>query len=270
MKEMSRISDRFAKLQADNARALIPYVMAGFPDEEATISAVRGLIKGGADIIELGFPFSDPLADGPVIQNAGTVSLENGTSVAGFFRMVRRIRKETDIPLVLMTYANILYHRGYERFVSDAVKARMDGLIIPDMSVEESREYLDAARGRADTIFLASPNTDKARMQRIARESSGFLYLVAVYGTTGVGRTIKEYTLKAIRNAKEYTNGEIPVGVGFGVSSPQDVKAYVKAGADAVIVGSAYLKIIQKTPKDKIESAVAAFTRELKEQTKPG
>ncbi len=268
--KMSRIRDRLARLQADNTRALIPYVMAGFPDEDATVSAVRGLVKGGADIIELGFPFSDPLADGPVIQNAGTVSLENGTSIAGFFRMVRRIRKETDIPLVLMTYANILYHRGYARFVSEAAGAGIDGLIIPDMSVEESEEYLDAARGRVDTIFLISPNTAKARVQRIARESSGFLYLVAVYGTTGVGRGIKEYTLRAIKNAKEYTGGGIPVGVGFGVSSPQDVRAYVAAGADAVIVGSAYLKLIQKTPKDEIESAVASFTRELKEQTRPG
>ena len=267
---MSRIKDRLARLQADGARALIPYVMAGFPDEEATVAAVRGLVNGGADIIEIGFPFSDPLADGPVIQNAGTISLENGTNVAGFLRMVRRIRKETDIPLVLMTYANILYRRGYGRFVSEAADAGIDGLIIPDMSVEEAGEYLDAARGKVDTIFLVSPNTDRARVQRIAKESSGFLYLVAVYGTTGVGRTIKEYTIKAIRNAKECTGGGIPVGVGFGVSSPQDVRAYVKAGADAVIVGSAYLKLIQKTPRGEIESAVAAFTRELKEQTRLG
>ena len=214
---MSRISERFAQLQAKGHKALISYIMAGFPDEGSTMSAVRGLVRGGADIIELGFPFSDPLADGPVIQNAGTASLENGTSVAGFFRMVRRIRKETDIPLVLMTYANILYRRGYARFVSEAAKAGIDGLIIPDMSVEESEEYLKAARGRSmDTIFLISPNTDRERVQRIAKESSGFLYLVAVYGTTGVGRTIKRYTLKAIRDARSYTEAAFLSGSGSG------------------------------------------------------
>ena len=268
--KMSRIEDRFARLSEDGARALIPYVMAGFPDEEATVSAVRGLVSGGADIIEIGFPFSDPLADGPVIQNAGTVSLENGTNVAGFLRMIKRIRKETDIPLVLMTYANILYRKGYARFASDAARAGIDGIIVPDMSIEESGEYINATRGKVDTIFLASPNTDKSRLLQIARMSSGFLYLVAVYGTTGVGRTIEEYTLRAIKNSKKYTKGRIPVGVGFGVSGPQDVRAYVNAGADAVIVGSAYLKIIGKTPKEEIESAVKTFTRKLKDQTMPG
>jgi len=264
---MSRIKEKFAELEAKNQKALIPYIMAGFPNEKATITTVRGLVKGGADIIELGFPFSDPLADGPVIQNASTISLEKGTKINKFFNIVKKIRKETDIPLVLMTYTNILYHRGYSKFIIEAKKAGIDGFILPDMSVEESKEYKHAAKNNADTIFLISPNTSKTRMQKIAKTSTGFLYLVAVYGTTGVKSGIKNYTLKAIKDVKKQTKGKIPIGVGFGVSTPKDVKKYIKVGADAVIVGSAFLKLIEKTPQNQLESKIVSFTKSLKKQT---
>ena len=264
---MSKISEKFAELQTKNQKGLIAYIMAGFPDERATIATVRGLIKGGVDIIELGFPFSDPLADGPVIQNASTRSLENGTKISSFFNIVKKIRKETDIPLVLMTYTNILYNVGYAKFISEAKKSGIDGFILPDMSIEESKEYLQAAKNNADTIFLISPNTNKTRIKKIAKASTGFLYLVAVYGTTGVKTGIKNYTLQAIKDVKKQTKGEVPVGVGFGVSTPEDVKKYIKAGADAVIVGSAYLKLIEKTPQKLLESKIATFTKSLKKQT---
>jgi tryptophan synthase alpha chain len=264
---MSRIKEKFAELDAKNEKALISYIMVGFPNEKSTLTTVRGLVKGGADIIELGFPFSDPLADGPVIQNASTISLGKGTKIDGFFNIVKKIRKETDIPLVLMTYTNILYHKGYPKFISEAKKAGIDGFILPDMSVEESKEYLNAAKNKADTIFLISPNTSKARIQKILKASTGFLYLVAVFGTTGVKTGIKNYTLKAIKEVKKQTKGKIPVGIGFGVSTPEDVKTYVKAGADAVIVGSAYLKLIEKTPQNNLESKIASFTKSLKKQT---
>lgn len=239
--------------------------MAGYPNQKATLSAVRGLVRGGADIIELGFPFSDPLADGPVIQNAASVSLKKGTNVEKYLEVVKKIRRQTQIPLVLMTYTNVIYHRGYGKFITDAQNAGIDGFILPDMSIEESGNYLKAARNKIDTIFLISPNTSKTRIQRITKVTSGFLYLVAVYGTTGIKSTIPAYTIKAIKDVKKQT--EIPVGVGFGVSTPQDVRKYVKAGADAVIVGSAFLKLIQKTPQNKIESVIAAFTRKLKKET---
>ena len=264
---MSRIKEKFAEIEAKNQKALISYIMVGFPNEKATIATVKGLVKGGVDIIELGFPFSDPLADGPIIQNASTVSLEKGTKINKFFNIVKKIRKETDVPLVLMTYTNILYHKGYSKFISDATKAGIDGFILPDMSIEESKEYLHAAKNKADTIFLISPNTSKARIQKIAKASSGFLYLVAVYGTTGVKTKIKNYTLKAIKEVKKQTKGKIPIGVGFGVSTPEDIKKYIKVGADAVIVGSAYLKLIEKTPQNKLESKISAFTKILKKQT---
>ena len=125
---MTRIKEKFADLEAKKEKALISYIMAGFPNEKATISTVRGLVKGGVDIIELGFPFSDPLADGPVIQNASTISLEKGTKITKFFNLVKKIRKETDTPLILMTYTNILYHKGYSKFISEAKKAGIDGI----------------------------------------------------------------------------------------------------------------------------------------------
>ena len=264
---MTRIKEKFAELQSKNQKALISYIMTGFPNEKSTISTVRGLVKGGVDIIELGFPFSDPLADGPVIQNASTVSLEKGTNIVKFFSLVKKIRKETDIPLILMTYTNILYHKGYGKFISEAKKVGIDGFILPDMSIEESKEYLQAAKNKADTIFLISPNTSKARIQKISKASSGFLYLVAVFGTTGVKTGIKKYTLDAIKQVKKQTNGIIPIGIGFGVSTPDDVRKYIKAGADAVIVGSAYLKLIEKTPQNQLESKIASFTKSLKKQT---
>ncbi|MGB0856095.1 MAG: tryptophan synthase subunit alpha [Nitrosopumilus sp.] len=264
---MSKIKEKFLELEGKNQKALIAYIMTGFPNDKATISTVRGLVKGGIDIIELGFPFSDPLADGPVIQNASTVSLEKGTKISTFFNTVKKIRKETDVPLVLMTYTNILYHTGYSKFIKDAKKAGIDGFILPDMSIEESKEYLEAAKNNIDTIFLISPNTNKTRIQKIANASSGFLYLVAVFGTTGIKTGIKNYTIKAIKEVRKQTKGKIPIGVGFGVSTPQDVRKYISVGADAVIVGSAYLKIIEKTSQNKLESKIASFTKNLKKQT---
>ena len=264
---MSRIKEKFEELEKRNEKALISYIMLGFPNEKATMSTIRGLVKGGVDIIELGFPFSDPLADGPVIKNASTISLEKGTNISKFFNIVKKIRKETDIPLVLMTYTNILHHMGYQKFIKNAKKVGIDGFILPDMSIEESKDYLKAAKNNSDTIFLISPNTSKTRIEKIAKASTGFLYLVAVFGTTGVKTSIKNYTLKAIKNVKKQTKSKIPIGIGFGVSTPEDVKKYIKAGADAVIVGSAYLKLIERTKQQDLESKITSFTKSLKKQT---
>lgn len=266
---MSKIKEKFSELNAKKEKALIAYMMVGYPSEKDTLSVLRGLVKGGADIIELGFPFSDPLADGPIIQHASTISLQKGTKISNFFAIVKKIRKETNIPLVLMTYTNILYHKGYKKFIQDAKKAGIDGFILPDMSIEESKEYLNAAKKEnADTIFLVSPNTSKKRMQEIVKKTTGFLYLVAVYGTTGVKTEIKNYTIKAVKDTKKRINGKIPICVGFGVSTPSDVKKYVSMGADGIIVGSAFIRLIEDTPSNQIESKIATFTKSLKQQTK--
>ena len=263
---MSRIDRRLEEVRASGRRALVAYVMAGYPAMEDTPAVVRGLVRGGADIVEIGHPFSDPMADGPVIQRAATASLEGGTTVATTLEAVRRIRAESDVPMVLMTYTNILYRYGYDRFMADAADAGIDGYILPDMSIEESGVYLDAARRQgASAIFLVSPNTEGTRIRRIAAASSGFLYMVAVYGTTGSSQGVRDYSVRAIRRAKEITGGAIPLGVGFGISSPEDIRRCVEAGADAVIVGSAILRLIEETPREDLEEAVAAFVASLRE-----
>ena len=266
---MSKIDNKFKQLRSNNEKALIAYIMVGYPNYKSTISIVRGLIKGGADIIELGFPFSDPLADGPVIQNASTVSLNKGTKLNDLFNLIKKIRRETDIPLVLMTYTNILYKQGFAKFIFNAKKAGIDGIILPDMSIEESKEYVSAAKKyNTDTIFLVSPNTNKNRLKRITKMTSGFLYLVSMYGTTGMKTTIKEYTINAIKNTKKLINSKIPVGVGFGISTPNDVKKFASIGADAIIVGSAFLRLIEKTPANQLETKIASFTKRMKATTK--
>ena len=265
---MSRIKEKFSELKTKKEKALVSYIMVGYPSESATLSAIRGLVKGGADIIELGFPFSDPIADGPVIQKASTGSLNNGIKIEKFFKLVKKIRSETNIPLILMTYTNILYKQGYQKFIKTAKNAGIDGLILPDMAIEESKGYLLAAKKqKMDTIFLVSPNTQKNRLSKIAKATSGFLYMVAVFGTTGIQTKIHQYTIDALKSTKR-TVKNVPVGVGFGISNEKDVKKYVSVGADAVIVGSANIKIMENTPKSKLEGTVFRFTKKLKRQTK--
>ena len=266
---MSKIQDKFKELKSKNEKALISYIMTGFPNENTTLSIVRGLVNGGTDIIELGFPFSDPIADGPTIQMASTESLNKGTKIDDFFSIVKKIRKEADIPLVLMTYTNILYNQTYQKFISRAKEAGIDGLILPDMAIEESKEYVKAAkRSGMDTIFLVSPNTQNDRLKKIIKATSGFLYMVAVFGTTGVQTKIHKYTIDALKNTKRSAKGEIPVGVGFGISTDKDVQKYVSSGADAVIVGSANIKIMENTPVNKIENKILTFTKKLKNKTR--
>jgi tryptophan synthase alpha chain len=271
MSRTSRIQAKFLELNSKNEKALIVYTVVGYPNEKDTLTVIRGLIKGGADIIELGFPFSDPLADGSVIQNASMLSLDKGTNLEQFFRLVRKIRQESDIPLVLMTYTNILYHQNYEKFFRDIKNAGIDGVITPDMTIEESKEYLKAAKNNEiDTIFLVSPNTDKKRLEKIIRQTTGFLYLVAVYGTTGVQNKIQQYTIDALRRTKKVAKHKIPVGIGFGISTPDDAKHFIKQGADAVIVGSALIKLVEKTSSAKLGKTIASFTKKLKNITKIG
>ncbi len=262
---MSRIKDKFLELAAKNQKALIAYVMVGYPSKKSTILAVRGLVKGGADIIELGMPFSDPLADGPVIQNASMVSLQNGITLKQFFDVVKKIRKETSVPLILMTYTNLLYRKGYKKFIFMAKKAGIDGFILPDMPIEESKEYLKAThKNKADAIFLISPNTNNQRLKKISKVCSGFLYLVSLYGTTGKQQKIQQYTVNAIKNTKKIVNKTIPIAVGFGVSNPSQARKFIKLGADGVIVGSAFLRLIENLPTEKIESKIESFARSLK------
>ena len=266
---MSRIKNKFLELKKKKEKALIAYIMVGYPNEKTTISAVRGLLKGGTDIIEIGFPFSDPIADGPVIQNASTISLNKGTKLENFFQIIKKIRKETDVPLVLMTYTNILYRQGFDKFMKRAKSVGIDGLILPDMAVEESKTYLDAAsKNQLDTIFLISPNTSIERIKKILKATSGFLYLVSIYGTTGMHTRIQKYTIDAIKKTKKIVNKKIPIGIGFGVYTPEDARNFLALGVDAIIVGSAFLRLIDQTSFEKTESKIAIFAKSLKNTTK--
>ena len=243
---MTLLSSTLSSLRGRGEAALVAYMMAGYPSERAARSVLRGLDGGGADVIELGFPFSDPLADGPVIQAAAAGSLRRGATFSRFLSFVRAARAQTGAPLVLMTYANVLHRRGYAAAVSEAASAGIDGFVVPDLPVDdaESAEYRDAvAAAGADTVFLASPNTPDGRLREIAAASSGFVYLAAVYGTTGARGSTEAYSLRAVRRARRIVGARVPVAAGFGVSSPAGVSAYVEAGADAVVVGSALVGI---------------------------
>jgi tryptophan synthase alpha chain len=167
-----------------------------------------------------------------------------------------------------MTYTNILYKIGYEKFMEKAKNAGIDGFILPDMSIEESKSYVNAARkSKLDTIFLISPNTSTERIKKILKVTSGFLYLVSMYGTTGMQTKIQKYTIDAIKKTKRVVNKKKPIGIGFGVNTPQDAKKFLSLGLDAVIVGSAFLRLIEKTPTKKIEAKITSFTRSLKNTT---
>jgi len=195
--------------------------------------------------------------------------LNAGTQIDNFFAIVKKIRKESDIPLVLMTYTNILYNQTYQKFILHAKQAGIDGLILPDMAIEESKEYVRLAKKSGmDTIFLVSPNTKNDRLKKIIKSTSGFLYMVAVFGTTGVQTKIHKYTLDALQNTRKAAKGKIPVGVGFGISTEKDVQKYVTSGADGVIVGSANIKIMENTPANKVQNRIARFTKKLKTKTR--
>lgn len=264
---MASVAEKISECKKRSEAALAIYLMAGHPNASATKAAIRGAVRGGADIIELGYPFSDPLADGPVIQEAATISIKAGMKIDSYMRIVKFAKSVTNVPLVSMTYSNIFERHGYEKLVSKLARTGIDGIILADMPVDESADYIRTVKKHgAETIFLASPNTSKARLTRIASASTGFVYLVGVYGTTGQRRHVERYTLDAIRTAKRLVKNT-PIGVGFGISTPQDVRACVRAGADAVIVGSPIVRIAGNTPQSQIEKKVATYVSSLKRAT---
>lgn len=253
----NRVNATFRRLAQKGERALVCYVVAGYPDVRSTPAVIDALVAGGADIIELGIPFSDPIADGPTIQQASHMALESGVTPEKALAVAREVRKRhPDLPVLAMTYSNILVHAGLGSFMDKAQAAGVDGFILPDMPVEEAGEYLAEAKKRGlATVFLASPNTPDARLQRIIDSSSGFMYLVSVYGITGARKTFEGYTLDAVRRARRAAGGKIPVGVGFGISTPAHARFMRDAGADAIIVGSA---IADRIGKGKNKRAMLA------------
>ena len=239
---MSRITYTFNKLKESGRKALIPYIMAGDPALDATKQFVLDLEAAGADIIELGVPFSDPLADGPTIQRAAERSLHNGTTLKKVLGLVKEIRKVSDIPLILMTYYNPVFKLGIDTFVKKAVGAGVDGVIIPDLIPDEAEDFIGMARMHGlDTIFLLAPTSTDERINRVVKSSSGFLYYVSMTGITGSKLSIEKSMKDTLNSIKGITN--TPVAVGFGISRPEEASAIAKL-ADGVIVGSAIVKLI--------------------------
>jgi tryptophan synthase alpha chain len=269
-KMQNRIADKFAELAGRGERALVCYVVAGYPGVATSQKVIAALVKGGADIIEIGIPFSDPIADGPTIQAASHSALERGITPEKALQLAKAVRKKYPrLPLLAMTYFNILVRPGVEKFMSQAKASGIDGFILPDVPVEEAEAYSAAASklGLA-TVFLASPNTSQARLQRIVSSSSGFLYLVSVYGITGARKSFEDYTLNAIREVKRAAEGKVPVAVGFGISTPAHARFMIGAGADAVIVGSAIVDRIAKSKGKKMLSDLQAFAGSMKKACK--
>ncbi|MEA3255431.1 MAG: tryptophan synthase subunit alpha [Candidatus Altiarchaeota archaeon] len=259
-----KLEDKFNDLRKRREGALIGFVTAGDPTPEDTIDIANSLIKGGIDILELGLAFSDPIADGVVIQKASERSLKAGMNPDIYFEIAKKI---DGIPKVCLTYYNIVLQRGLDKFVRDCLESGIDGLIVPDLPIEETMPLLNICN-KYDTnlIFLVAPTTTGERLKKILRVSKGFLYVVSLLGVTGVRGKLSEGVKPLLSRIRELSK-DIPLAVGFGISKPEHVKDVLADGADGAIVGSALVKIIEKNSGDKkrMLSELERAVRELKE-----
>ena len=258
---MSNIRAAFDKVKAEGRKAFIPFITAGDPHIDATEEFIYALEKAGSTIIELGVPFSDPVADGPVIQAANIRAMEKGIHIHKIFNMVERVRKNTQIPLVYLMYANTIYHYGIQRFFEKCKAVGIDGVIVPDVPIEEKEEFDRHARANGvDFIALVAP-TSKDRTKEICEKASGFLYCVSSLGVTGTRESIKTNLVPMFDEIKKYT--KIPTALGFGISNKEQAEN-LKEYADGIIVGSAIVKIIEKYGEESVEPLMK-FAREIVE-----
>jgi tryptophan synthase alpha chain len=266
----NRIADKFSELAKRGERALICYIVAGYPDIATSKQVVDALVQGGADMIEVGIPFSDPIADGPTIQAASNVALKNGMTPDKALNLVRAVRKKhPTLPILAMTYSNILVRAGIQKFMYISKQCGLDGFILPDLPVEEADTYTAmASKLNIATVFLVSPNTPDRRLRNIADNSSGFLYLVSVYGITGARNSFQQYTLNTIRAVKQIAGAKVPLAVGFGISRPSHAKTMISAGAEAIIVGSAIVNKISNGSGTEMLIDLQNFTESMKKACK--
>ncbi len=265
----TRISQRFAELRASGELGIIAYITAGDPSLDATHKFVLALAEAGADVIELGIPFSDPLADGPTIQRASERALRVGTTLAGVLDLVCRIRQSSQVPLVLFGYFNPIFQMGLEKFAAAASSAGADGVLVTDLTPEESVDYRHIlASHHLDTVFLGAPTSTDERLSTIAAVTSGFLYLISRTGVTGAKDSLPDELPVLLRRARAVTN--VPIAVGFGISLPGHVS--VLGGlADAAVIGSALVSEIENAKSvDAAAAALAARIRTLKEAARHG
>ena len=253
---MSKIASAF-----ENGKAFIAFITCGDPDLETTAAVVRAAVENGADLIELGIPFSDPTAEGPVIQGANLRALNGGVTTDRIFDLVRELRRDVTVPMVFMTYANVVFSYGADRFLSTCRAVGIDGLILPDLPYEEKEEFLpDCRRYGVDLISLIAP-TSENRIAMIAKEAEGFLYVVSSLGVTGTRSEIKTDLASIVEVIRQ--NTRIPCAIGFGISTPEQAKAMAGL-SDGAIVGSAIIKLIEKHGKDAA-APVGEYVRRMKE-----
>jgi tryptophan synthase alpha chain len=265
---MSRITTTFDKLKAAKRKALIPYVTAGFPYADVTPELMHAMVEAGADVIELGVPFSDPMADGPVIQQAGEKALALGIGMSEVLAMVKTFRtQDTQTPVVLMGYANPVerydQRHGAHSFVRDAAAAGVDGVLIVDYPPEECADF--AARLRAnnmDLIFLLAPTSTEQRMRQVAEVASGYVYYVSLKGVTGAGTLDTAAVEAMLPRIRQHVS--LPVGVGFGIRDAASAQAVGRV-ADAVVIGSKIIQLIDAQPRDRVAPVAAAFLREIRQ-----
>lgn len=240
----TRIQERWSELRASGGKALIPFVMAGDPDMPRSRDIVLAMAEAGADIIELGVPFSEPVADGEVIQRAGGRALASGAYLPAILDLVKQIRQRSQVPLLLMSYLNPILRYGFERFAADAVAAGADGALITDLSVEEAGPYIEVMRRHNfDTVFLASPTSTEERLRRVVEYSTGFVYAVSRTGTTGTQSNLSSAIVPLLNKLRSLTS--TPIAAGFGISKPEHLAA-LAPHADGVIVGSALVRCLEE------------------------
>lgn len=261
----SRIEQIFSKLKLQKQRAVMPYFMAGYPTFDGSKEAILAAVRAGADLIELGIPFSDPLADGPVIQEAAKVALGNGTTTEGVFELARSIADECKVPIVLMTYYNPVYRYGLEGFAKRAAESGVSGLIVPDLPPEESDPLRKAARSQGiDTIFLVAPTSTPKRIAAAAEASTGFVYCVSITGVTGERAQLPANLVDFVEGVRSIADK--PVAVGFGISNAEQARQVAEI-ADGVIIGSALVRLIGQSGPDAPER-IASFIATIKDARK--
>jgi tryptophan synthase alpha chain len=261
---MTSISECFQTLKQNNQCGLIPFITAGDPDLETTAKALRILDRNGADLIELGVPYADPLADGPTIQAAATRALQKGVSLEDVLQIIKEAKNEVKAPIVLFTYYNPIFYRGIESFLKRVVESGVSGLVVPDLPLEEAETMLKpASEIGLDLTLLVAPTSPMERIKAIAEKSQGFIYLVSVTGVTGMRSNIATRVEDLLSSLRSVTDK--PIGVGFGISDVQQAKQVKEWGADAVIVGSALVKRLAEGTPDQGVAAIGEFCQSLKQ-----
>ena len=247
-------------------KLFVPFVVVGDPDYDTSKKIIMKMIDEGADMLELGFAFSDPIADGPTIQLADKRALDNGACVDSSFKLIREVKDCSSVPISLLVYSNLVYRRGIDKFYADAHEAGVDYVLVADVPVEEAGPYIEAAKKHGvNAVFIVAQTTTSSRMSLILEKVRGYVYLVSVLGVTGARKGVSDDTLELVRKVKGKT--EVPVLVGFGVSLPAHARKLVSAGADGVIVGSAIVKIIERNVSDKKKMIleIGEFVRGMKD-----